>query len=1244
MSADEGVRPELQTTDSPDLEAPQRRVFDRFHDPDYGRVCVNAGAGTGKTMTMIRTVAQAIVAEDATGTDPFEEILLTTFSNDAAHELKTRLKAQLREHDEAAPKPLNDAVWRNIETNADIGTIDGYFHDLLQEIAVDLSIPLDFDVRETVTEIDLLDEIFGQVRATHPAELRLLRDTYPPTGDTNGASDHRELIFQAHQKCREYCWTPAQATRILHDSLEEMHANHGRPADVDDVQAILNDLVPNPPNLQSNDDTTLAQLLVHVQETYDESKEVIDAFGTVLGAFEEHYDRITREEGALSHTDITYLLVRELEGDEHDLAQTLDTDVANKWRRSLSDRYTYVFIDEFQDTSFAQCRVLSHLLTEETQVLLIGDVKQSIYEWRSAEPELFGDIIDVAQRNDSLRDVDEDPKVEPDHLDIPGLTHVPLTLNFRSHPDIIDAANRLFSHVFSEESLGAMGDIDIDYQPLDAFRDRTQPTRPRVHAMDFSGNTTRDEWVRGETHRIADIITTILESSDENGSVRVDPYTKSSIDEPAPPDPGDITLLFRARSRMEEYAQTLRQRGIRVAVDSSDDLFKTTEIKLIIDVLEWFANPHSRPSLLRILRSPLVAVSDETLRTLTRFDGRIQKLLDNWPPKLPAEDRDRIEGLVELRDDLRWSREEAKSDLVHKILRHSGFEAVLLANPEAIREYGNIWMLTEIIDQWEEEELLAYRELVDRLTTLRDLSSGTQPDFTVAPIASEENSDAVIMTTVHASKGREFPIVFLVDLLNRLNFPRTQLDRLVYSRRDGMALRPTPGDADFPDNVTLGGPDADDRWLSEDRSDGPISTATGPIWLSDKRAGNGHFAYSNTLNRHLEREVAEQWRNLYVAFTRAADHIFFGLCNESIYRGEYTTWMAPMRNVFAPDELNPGVFGHPLDELDDDEMTPTDSILPGAFAFGVDDIDLQSGRQRAQETPELPDTDSFLAGDPPGEPVEPLPFRPRSLTATAVHDLLSCPRRYQYEHIQDISQIAQTRTDSIEPPGNVAPTEWGTAVHEALEAHVHPEFDIDPVLGGIRQQLGTDVVDVITDTILPYFGSTTTARQLETIDDNQIYTEETFEVSYDIDSTEVLIRGTADLLFNDDGDWHLVDYKTGDVHPPGTYDSERYETQLQAYAWLVKELYDIEVSHAELIYVHAEQRREIAVSSDEFETTLGQIVDRLQLVEDNDGRTVLETDPDPSPDAEPNRATLEEGTRCGSCPYGASKGGPCDFG
>jgi CRISPR/Cas system-associated exonuclease Cas4 (RecB family) len=134
------------------------------------------------------------------------------------------------------------------------------------------------------------------------------------------------------------------------------------------------------------------------------------------------------------------------------------------------------------------------------------------------------------------------------------------------------------------------------------------------------------------------------------------------------------------------------------------------------------------------------------------------------------------------------------------------------------------------------------------------------------------------------------------------------------------------------------------------------------------------------------------------------------------------------------------------------------------------------------------------------------------------------------------------------------------------------------------------------------------------------------------------------LLFNDDGDWHLVDYKTGDVHPPGTYDSERYETQLQAYAWLVKELYDIEVSHAELIYVHAEQRREIAVSSDEFETTLGQIVDRLQLVEDNDGRTVLETDPDPSPDAEPNRATLEEGTRCGSCPYGASKGGPCDFG
>lgn len=1254
MSNDDSDAPNLRITDSHDLRGRQQTVFDRFHDDDYGRVCVDAGAGTGKTATLIRTVAQTIVEEDAAGHAPFEKILLTTFSNDAAHELKTRLKAQLREHDQAAPRQLDEAVWRNIETNADIGTIDGFFYELLQEIAVDIGIPVDFDVRESVTEDDLVDRIFEQVRSTHAEELRVLSESFPPADHPYGPLGYRDLVLEAQQKCREYCWTPQYAEQILRDSLDEMHAGEGRPTDVADVQAILEELVPHAPDLNRNDDVALEQFLLHVRDTYDNSLDVIEAFGTVLAEFETRYDELTRREGALSHTDITFLLVRELEGDDHGFSPLLDPDESTQWRESLANRYQYLFVDEFQDTSFAQCRVLSHLVRDDpprTQLLLIGDVKQSIYEWRSAEPELFGDIIETARENDRRRDRGDDPTVADDHLEASGLTHVPLTLNFRSHPDIIEAANRLFGYVFDHDGLGAIGDIDIDYEALEAFRDREPVTHPHVHVMDFTGDSTRDDWVATEARRVADTVATILAdpaaaTRDGEHSVLVDPYTKPEADEPVPPSPGDITLLFRSRSRMEEYAQALRQRGIRAAVDSNDDLFKTTEVKLIIDILEWFANPHSRPSLLRILRSPLVAVEDETLRALTRYEGQLQTLLDKWPPDLPDDDRHRIEGIVALRDDLRWSREEAKSDLVHKILRHSGFEAAILADPEAIREYGNLWMLTEIVDQWEDEELLAYRELVDRLTTLRDLSPRNQPDFTVAPLASEQSNDAVILTTVHASKGREFPIVFLVDLLSRLNFPRTQHKRLVYSRRDEMALRPQPSDVPLPDGITLNGPDRDDRWMSDDRS-GSFPTCTGPIWLSDDRDADGHFAYGNPLNRHLEREAAEEWRNLYVAFTRAADHVFFGLCSDSIYNGDYTTWMVPMRDVFTPEDgLQPGVFGHSLDDPLPADTAIDDPDVPAPFAIGIDELQLHPDRLLTDDTEDLMDVADFLMGQPDEEPVAPLPFRPRSLTASAIHDALECPRRYQYQHVQSISPIAQTRSRNLEPPGNLSPATWGDVVHEALEAHLDPDVDFDLVLRDIRRRHGRTVANAITDTILENFRSTETARRLDArVDEADVFTEESFETTFTDDSLEVILRGTVDLLFKDGGDWYVVDYKTGDVRPEGSYERERYRVQLQTYAWLLSKLYDIEVRRAELIYVHdGGERHEVSIDRSEFESDLETVVDRLALTEDENGRTALATDPDPTLDDRPVRTELDEDTRCGSCPFGESKGGPCRFG
>lgn len=1232
------------------LRANQQTVFERFHDENYGRVCVDAGAGTGKTTTLIRTVAEAVVRADEAGREPFDELLLTTFSKEAAHELKTRLKEQLRDHDRGAPESLGDRVWRSIETDADIGTIDSYLFGLLDEIALDMGLPTDFEIREGTASEELVEAVFQDIRGNHRQAIATLEEAFPASGAEYGPAGYRELIYDAQQKCREYCWSPDTALESLRDSLQASHAGFDGPADLedgDDFRRLLEYLLPEDDDVPHMDEDQQEQFMAHVRETFARSQEVVEAFGEVLRAFEREYDTRTIESGLLSYTDVTYLLVRELEGPAHGLERRVDDGFVTEWRESLQQRYRYLFVDEFQDTSYAQCRVVSHLVQDTpvaeggTRVLVIGDVKQSIYEWRSAEPELFNGVIETARAADQERAAGGDPRRETDeNLGVSGLTHVPLTLNFRSHPDIIRAANRTFQYVFDHEALGSMGELTIRYEPLEPFREARDgsehlPGDERVHLMDFAGDSTRDDWVATEAPRVADTVAWLVDGQDE---VTLDPWVRPDADDPVPPEPGDITLLFRARSKMPEYVRQLRDRNLRVAVNASEELFDRPEVTLLVDILEWFANPHSRPSLLRILRSPLVAVADATLRTLAREDGSLQALLDNWDEELPADDRERIDALQELRNDLRWSREEAKSDLVNKILRHSAFEAVVLAEPDALQQYGNLWLLSEVIDQWEEEELLPYRELVDRLVRLRDTDGLEGGDFEIAPVASEQNRDTVTATTVHAAKGREFPIVFLPDLLNRLNFPRTQVDRFVHGRNHGMALRPQPGETPFPAGVTLDGPDEEGKWISENR-DLQFATCTGPIWLSDDRVQDqsspayGQFKYRNTLNNHLQREAAEEWRNLYVAFTRATDHLFMGCCPDTLfYSGEFTTWLGPIRDSLLATQPAP-------------RAGVRDDTVSEVAGVAVDDIECPRPYELQDTEPDPPgNIADFLDSEPPDAPVETVPFRPTSLTASGLHDLLACPRRYQYGQVQRISEIRGGTDRPVTVPSGMTPSGWGDLVHEALEALVDPAQSLDQFLSETRRRRDEAVVEELTDSIIPAFRNTPIGQRLEArVADEDVFPEETFETTYDIGDTDVVVRGMADLLFRDGGDWFLVDYKTGTAASRDSYKHRQYAMQLSAYSWLLERLYDIEVTRASLLYIQDEGLvQDISLDTARFQDGLDRVQERLAPERTDGGELVLQALPDPEPPQE--QEDLDKTTVCGSCSYAASLGGPCEFG
>jgi ATP-dependent helicase/nuclease subunit A len=365
---------ELATAPRSDqLQPDQAEAFLEFHE-GTARLVVDAGAGTGKTTTLIRTVAETVVREVDSEESPFDRILLTTFSTDAANELKTRLKAQLREHDEHAAESLPQSVWREIETAADISTIDSFFHHLLDEIAIDVGLPPDFEVRGQLETDALLEALLDELQREHPAELQRLRNAYPAEEWREYPPESiGEILFEIQQKSREFCWSVDDVIDSLTRSFEEMHADEGRPTDLGTINRMLEELVEPGAAVAPPDDATEQQFVRHVQDTYDRTRDLLDDLEVVLETFDERYDARTQSEGLLTHTDVTYLLWK-----------TLATDPDGLLARSLYERYDYVFVDEFQDTSHAQCEVLSYLITEEpdgNQLMLIGDVKQSIYEW-----------------------------------------------------------------------------------------------------------------------------------------------------------------------------------------------------------------------------------------------------------------------------------------------------------------------------------------------------------------------------------------------------------------------------------------------------------------------------------------------------------------------------------------------------------------------------------------------------------------------------------------------------------------------------------------------------------------------------------------------------------------------------------------------------------------------------------------------------------------------------------------------
>jgi ATP-dependent helicase/nuclease subunit A len=432
-----------------------------------------------------------------------------------------------------------------------------------------------------------------------------------------------------------------------------------------------------------------------------------------------------------------------------------DLDEFAESRLRLEARYRHVLVDEFQDTSRAQWELVRQLVRSwgegfgaaadaiPPSIFIVGDRKQSIYGFRDADVAL---VDEARQFIDDLR---------PD-----GRSRQAISVSFRSAPAILAFVNDVFAEIVGEPATARRDAFrygEDDRFPLDdVVRLKPDATGADVAGADATGGDATGsplgmiagDSARATAERVADEIVRLLSGAivrDRASGVRRDAR------------PADIAILFRSRDSHRDFEAALDRRGVPTYVYKGLGFFDSDEIQDAVALLRYLADPSSDLRAGTLLRSRLVRLSDEAVARLA--PGLSAAILQpDSPPAsagLSAEDQ-RV--LARLRSAVpRWLRSVDRvtpSELLDALLRETAY-AYELRGSRRRQARENLKKLRSMIRRAQNRGFATLARIADHLDRL---AVGDEANAAIDAI------DAVSLMTVHASKGLEFPIVFLVNM------------------------------------------------------------------------------------------------------------------------------------------------------------------------------------------------------------------------------------------------------------------------------------------------------------------------------------------------------------------------------------------------------------------------------------------------------------------------------------------------
>ncbi|MDB2836343.1 helicase-exonuclease AddAB subunit AddA [Clostridioides difficile] len=912
---------------------------------------------------------------------------------------------------------------------------------------------------------------------------------------------------------------------------------------------------------------------------------IVKPISSVVLRFEEEYSNKKREKGIIDFNDIEHFALNILT-DVDEKGNIVPSDIAVGYR----NKFYEIFIDEYQDSNLVQEVLLKAVANTETpNRFMVGDVKQSIYRFRQAKPELF------LQKYNNYNDKK-------------GSSHRKIMLykNFRSREEVVDAVNYIFENIMNENigeieytekerlNLGANFNVDTDEKSIiggateihliqkdnklddDIINDKDDRINNKENEIEEEEKLDN---IQLEARMVGNIIKDLMKVNEDGKIQKV--YDKG-IDGYRPVEFRDIVILLRATSAWAPvFADELMNMDIPTYADVGVGYFDTIEIKTILSLLQIIDNPMQDIPLISVLKSPIFGFTPEdlidirvqskdkifyeVLKSTAEYDGFTDSQNENESEFIPSEEciNKSKDFLIKLKEFKEKSMYMSTDEFIWYLYTRTGYYAYVGALPGGSQRQANLKVLFERSKQFEETSLKGIFNFVNFIEKLKKSSSDMGSAKTLG-----ENANVVRIMSIHKSKGLEFPVVICSAMGKNFN---TQ---------------------DFKKSILY-----------------HHNLGYGPQFVDYERRISFPSIAKEALKSKINIEnLSEEMRVLYVAFTRAKEKLIITGSTRNI-QDSIKRWSNGIESLDTIsqyeilkgknflDWIMPCVLRHRdlsnlLEEVGLDAVFNVEhnSKWYGKL-WNKNDILVEKKSDEEKESIEEilekidvdnPDSDYYSEIEEKLNYIYPYEFSTRKPATISVTEIKKIQNNYEEELINTIFEQKVILKKPLfiqneEEREKISGTERGTIVHLVMEVldlkNVSSVNDIkSQIRGFVSKGIITEKQASIVNPykIYKFFASNIGKRMLnaEIINrEKSIYAQVNMKDIYIYeklinnddkklyDNESVMLRGIVDAYFEEDNQIVLVDYKTDFVNEENINQIiEKYKKQLDLYADIIETL------------------------------------------------------------------------------------------